>query len=39
MAEQVLTKDQTCRASERLVLDLVDRGFEQMRSTQSRPVA
>lgn len=32
MAEQVLTKDQTRKGFERLVLDLVYRGFERMRN-------
>lgn len=34
MAEQVLTKDQTRKGFERLVLDLVYRGFERMRQGQ-----
>lgn len=36
MAEQVLTKEQTRKGFERLVLDLVYRGFEQMRQGQPR---
>lgn len=39
MAEQVLTKDQTRKGFERLVLDLVYRGFERMRGAESGPAA
>lgn len=39
MAEQVLTKEQTRKGFQRLVLDAVYQGFERVRSSQTKSVA